>query len=66
MGNGDHCAGILLQMLLQPSYGLGIQMVGRLVEQQNIWLFEQQTAHGNAPSFTTRQRLDQGIGWRTA
>ena len=53
MGHGDDRAFVALEMLLQPGDGLGIQMVGGLIKQQNIWLFQEQTAEGHPPFLAT-------------
>lgn len=44
MRHGDHRALILLQVLLQPVDRLGVEVVGRLVQQQNIALTVQNLA----------------------
>ena len=36
--HGNHCTFVLLQVLFQPVDGLGIEVVGRLVEQQHVRL----------------------------
>ena len=38
VGDDDHGARIVAQMLLQPGDALGVEMVGRLVEQQDVGL----------------------------
>ena len=48
MGDHDHGAGIVAQMMLEPSHALGVEMVGRLVEQENVGLGEQQLAKRDA------------------
>ncbi len=55
MGDGDDRSGIPLQMLFKPGHGLGIEMVGRLIEEQNIGLSEQEPAQCHAPSLSTRK-----------
>ena len=42
--NGNHRALVLLQMGFQPLDRLGIQMVGRLVQKQDVRLLQQQSA----------------------
>ncbi len=42
MGDEDDVARIIDQMLFQPLDAFGIEMVGRLVEQQDARFFEQQ------------------------
>ena len=65
MGDGNHRALILLQMLFQPVDGFGIEMVGRLVEQQHIGLLKQQPAEGHTTTLTTREILHAPVAWRT-
>lgn len=43
VGNDDGCAGGVLQVFLEPLDVLDIQMVGRLIEQQNIRVLENGT-----------------------
>ena len=64
--DGNHRAGILLQVLFQPVNRLGIEVVGRLVEQQHIGLLQQQAAQGHAAAFATRQCFYRLILGRTA
>ena len=49
--HGDDGAGILLQVLFQPVYGLCVEVVGGLVEQQYVGLLQQQPAEGHAAAF---------------
>ena len=44
VGNGNNRSFILLQEMLEPLNGFSIQVVGGLVEQQNIGLLQQQPA----------------------
>ncbi len=55
MGDHHHGTGIFAQMLFQPGNGFRIQMVGRLVEQQQVRLGKQQFAQRDAADFTARQ-----------
>ena len=52
MGDQHNSAGEIGQMVLQPSDGFGIEMVGRLIQQQQVRFFEQQFAQGDAALFT--------------
>ena len=61
MRHGDHGAGVDLQRPLQPGHGLGIEMVGRLVQEEQVGLGQEQPAECHPPSFTARQRADVGI-----
>ena len=66
MGDGDHSSGILLQVLLQPQNTLGVQVVGGLVEQQQVWPLQQQLAQGDSAALTAGQHGDIGIRRRAA
>ncbi|CQR22754.1 Uncharacterised protein [Yersinia enterocolitica] len=61
MGDSDHCAFVIMQEALQPSYGFGIQVVGRFIQQQHVWFFQQQAADSNAAALTTGQVGNFGI-----
>ena len=58
MGNGDNGTLILLKVLLQPIDTLGIEVVGRLIQQKHIGLLQQQTTQSNSTTLTTREHLD--------
>ncbi len=51
----NHGAREVVQEMLQPGDRVGIQVVGRFVEQQHVWCREQQAAQRNTAFFTTRQ-----------
>ena len=53
MGDGYDCAGILLQMLLEPVDRLGVEVVGRFVEQQHIGLLEKKAAESHATALSS-------------
>ncbi len=57
----DDGARKLVQKLLQPQNRLGIQVVGRLVQQQQIRLRRQGAAKSHAPLFAAGERPDQGV-----
>ena len=65
MSNGNHRTRILVQVLLQPLDALGIEVVGRLVEQQNIGLLQQQTAQRHTTTLTTGEHPSLLILGRT-
>src|SRR5208337_5436689 len=46
---------IIVQVLFQPVAGFEVQMVGGLVEQQQVGLFQQELAEGNAHLPATRK-----------
>ena len=66
VGDGDHGAGVIVQEALQPGDGLGVQVVGRLIQQQHVGAREQQAAEGDTAAFTTGQHADIGIPRRQA
>ena len=66
MGDDHHRAGIVLQEALQPGDRLGIEMVGRLVEQQQVGTLQQQPAQRHAAALTAGQRPGIGITGRAA
>ncbi len=55
MGDQDHAAGEGFQVVLQPGHGLGVQVVGGLVQQQHVGLGEQQPRQGDPAALTARQ-----------
>ena len=64
--NGDNRALVLREMLLEPVNALCIQMVGWLVEQQDVWFLKKQATECHATTFTTTQCLDWLVGrWTT-
>ena len=56
VGHGDHGAGKPLQELLEPLDALGVEVVGRLVEQQHVGLGEQQPAQRDAALLAAGER----------
>lgn len=58
MGDRHDGAGVARQELFQPLDGLGVQMVGRFVEQQHVWFFQQQAAQRYATTLTTGEVSD--------
>ena len=65
MRDADNGTGILLQMLLQPVDRLGVQVVGRLIQQQYVRLLEQQSAKGHPTTLASGQRIHHLILRRT-
>ncbi len=55
VGDGDHGAGVLLQEPLEPGDRLGVEVVGRLVEQQQVGPREQQPAQRDPAPLAARQ-----------
>ena len=61
MGHRDHRPRVLVQRALEPRDGLGVEMVGRLVEQQQVGPREQQAAQGDAASLTAGENRHVGV-----
>ena len=55
MGHGYHGTLVLLQVLLQPVYRLGVEVVGRLVQQQDVGLLQKQAAQSHAAALASGQ-----------
>jgi hypothetical protein len=52
VGDGDHRAGVTLQVLLQPGDRFGVEVVGGFIQQQNVRLLQEQTAQCDAASLS--------------
>src|SRR5262249_23081910 len=66
VGDRDDGAGVLLQVLLQPLHALGVQVVGGLVEEQQVRLGQQQAAQRDPALLAARQARHVGVGGRAA
>ena len=66
MGDDQDRARIVAQVAFEPVDGLGVEMVGRLVEQQQVWLLEQEAAERNAAFFAAGKLGHVGIVRRAA
>ena len=55
MGNQDKGIFIVLQVALKPVNMLGIQVVGRLVQEQDVWFFQEELGQKNLGPLSTRQ-----------
>ena len=64
MGHGDHRALVVLERPLEPGDRLGVEVVGRLVEEQQVRLGQEQPAEGDPAPLATRERSDVGIARR--
>ena len=70
VGHRHHGAGELVQEALQPGHGLGVQVVGGLIQQQHVRGAHQQAAQCHPAALTTGQvgyigvpgRKAQGVG----
>ena len=66
VGHRHDRAGVHLQRPLQPGHRLGVEMVGRLVQEQQVGLGQEQPAQRHPPSLATRERPDVGVARREA
>ena len=64
VGNRDDGTLVGLQVLLQPEHGLCVQVVGGLVEQQQVRLLQQQLAQCHAAALTTGEVGDGHVSGR--
>ena len=62
MRHEHHRAGVLGQEGFEPGDGLDIEVVGRLVEQQQLRLADQRARQQHAPLPSARQRVDIDLG----
>ena len=63
VGHGDHCTGERLEVAFQPSHGLGIQVVGGLIQQEHVRLLQQDAAQGHSPRLAARQGGHLRLAW---
>ena len=66
MGDDQDGARIIAQMAFEPRHRLGVEVVGRLVEQQQLGLFEQQPAQRDAAPLAAGELRHLGLVRRAA
>ena len=66
VGHEDDGAGILREVPFQPGDALGVEVVGRLVEQQDVGPLEQDLAERDAPPLAAGEGADLGVAGRQA
>ena len=64
MGNRDHGPFVFFKKVFQPLDTIGVKVVGRFVEQQQIGAFQQEFAQGHSSTLTTGQRTDVSVSRR--
>jgi hypothetical protein len=64
--HGDHGAGEAGEELFQPFHRLGVEVVGRLVQQQHVGARQQQLAQRDAALFAAGEGLDRCVPGRQA
>ncbi len=62
VGDGHDRPGVLLERPLEPGHRLGVQVVGGLVEQEQVRSGQQQAAQGHAAALPARQRRHVSVG----
>ena len=66
MGNGHHGARVFLKKALQPQNAFGVEVVGGLIEQQQVGMAQQEATQRHAACFATRECGDIGVvRWAT-
>ena len=67
MGDGDDRAVVLAEEPFEPFHALGVEVVGRLVEEEQVRVLQQQAGEGDATLLTAGQDRDVLIvGQRSA
>ena len=66
VGDRDDASGILRQVLLEPGDALGVEVVRRLIEKQQIRLLQQDPAERNPALLTAGEVIDALAGRRKA
>ncbi len=66
VGHGHHGARVLVQVALEPAHRIRVEVVGGLVEQQQVGLGEQQPAQGHATALAPAQVPDGRVARRAA
>ena len=60
----DDGARVLLERPLEPGDGLGVEVVGRLIEEEEVGFGQQQPAQRDPSTLATRERGDVGVARR--
>jgi hypothetical protein len=58
MGNAENGAWIFAQVPLKPRDGLSVEMVSWLVEEEYLWLFEEQLTESDTTLLSSREIRD--------
>ena len=64
VGDDDEGALERLEVFLEPLHGLGVEVVGGLVEEQHVWLGQQQATYRDAATLAARENRDRLVGGR--
>ena len=66
VGHGDHGARVPLEVVLQPGDGLGVEVVRRFVEKQDVRTLEEEPAEGDPPPLAAGEDIHRGFPRRAA
>ena len=66
MGDDQDGARIIAQVAFEPQHRLGVEVVGRLIEQEQFRLFEEKPAQCHAPPLAAGQFCHLGVVCRAA
>ncbi len=58
MGHGDDGARVVLEVFLQPGHGLGVEVVGGLIQEQDVGLLDEEAAERHAAPLAAGEHLD--------
>ena len=61
MGHGHDRAGVVLQGPLEPGHRLGVEVVGRLVQEEQVGLGQEEPAERDPAALATREGPDVGV-----
>ena len=62
--HGHHRAGILRQMPFEPGNAFGVEVICRLIQQEQVGLFQQHFAQRHASPLAARERRHVGVAGR--
>ena len=66
VGDGNHCAGVVVKEALEPRHGFSVQVVGGLVQQQHVRAGQQQAAQCHTAALTAGEVFHHGVPGRQA
>ncbi|OPY08532.1 MAG: hypothetical protein A4E66_01843 [Syntrophus sp. PtaB.Bin001] len=66
VSDGDDRSRIVFQMVLQPGHGFGVQMVGGLVEEQDVRLLQEEAAKRHPPPLAAGENFYGRVSRRAA
>ena len=61
VGDRDDGARVLVEVALEPGDAFGVEVVGGLVEEEDVVLFEEDFAEGDATNFAAGEGVDLGV-----